>query len=128
MNYRTGTAPALPSIPHLYFMDPIEGRDRDNNKVLAEFAVNVENTFATKRAMLACHESQMEWVGKQHEIADYSAPWKAGRGDAENISVPPSRKASGSTGRIPIRRHPCCRTRWAKRSLQYADVGSTRTK
>ena len=71
MNYRTGSAPALPSIPHLYFMDPIEGRDRDNNKVLAEFAVNVESTFVTKRAMLACHGSQMEWVGKQHEIADY---------------------------------------------------------
>lgn len=71
MNYRTGTAPALPGIPHLYFMDPIEGRDRDNNKVLAEFAVNIEGAFPTKRAMLACHESQMEWVGKQHEIADY---------------------------------------------------------
>jgi len=71
VNYRTGSAPALDAIPHLYFTDPIEGRDRDNNKVVAEFAVNVESTIATKRAMLACHESQMGWVAKQHDIADY---------------------------------------------------------
>ncbi|HEY2068041.1 MAG TPA: PIG-L family deacetylase [Rhizomicrobium sp.] len=70
-NYRTGRSPALATIPHLYFMDPIEGRDRDNNKVMAEFAVNVESTIAMKCDMLACHKSQMAWVSKQHEIADY---------------------------------------------------------
>ncbi|MGH6872247.1 MAG: PIG-L deacetylase family protein [Rhizomicrobium sp.] len=83
-NYRTGTAKALDAIPHLYFMDPIEGRDRDNAKVIPDFAVNVESTFETKRAMLACHRSQMAWVGKQHAIADYLGAmekWTRRRGE-----------------------------------------------
>jgi LmbE family N-acetylglucosaminyl deacetylase len=71
VNYRTGKAPALAAIPHLYFMDPIEGRDRDNAKVMSDFAVNVGATVKTKMAMLACHESQYAWVSKQHEVADY---------------------------------------------------------
>ena len=46
-NYRTGDAKLLAEIPHLYFCDPIEGRDRDYNKVMAEFAVNVDGFFET---------------------------------------------------------------------------------
>jgi LmbE family N-acetylglucosaminyl deacetylase len=70
-NYRIGAAKPLEAIPYLYFMDPIEGRDRGNVKVMPDFAVDVAGTFATKRAMLACHESQIDWVSKQHEISDY---------------------------------------------------------
>jgi LmbE family N-acetylglucosaminyl deacetylase len=40
-NYATGQARALDAIPHLYFMDPIEGRDRDGAKIIPDFAVNV---------------------------------------------------------------------------------------
>src|ERR1700712_85261 len=31
-NYACGPSPVTPHIPHLYFMDPIDGRDRDGNK------------------------------------------------------------------------------------------------
>ena len=34
-NYKTGAAKPLGAIPHLYFADPIEGRDRQNNRVMA---------------------------------------------------------------------------------------------
>ncbi|HEX3675727.1 MAG TPA: PIG-L family deacetylase [Rhizomicrobium sp.] len=70
-NYRTGNAAPLPAIPHLYFMDPIGGRDRDNKKVAPDFAVDVTAWFDHKRRMLAAHESQVGWVEKQHEIDDY---------------------------------------------------------
>jgi LmbE family N-acetylglucosaminyl deacetylase len=70
-NYRTGKAPALPAIPHLYFMDPIGGRDRSGVSVVPDFAVNVETTFETKCRMLSAHESQRDWVRKQHGIDDY---------------------------------------------------------
>ena len=70
-NYRTGTAPPLAAIPHLYFTDPIEGRDRENAKVVPDFAVDVGAHIAAKRTMLAAHESQHGWVAKQHGIADY---------------------------------------------------------
>jgi N-acetylglucosamine malate deacetylase 1 len=76
-NYRCGSPKPLDAIPHLYFMDPIEGRDRDNVKVTPDFAVNVEAMFAIKRAMLLCHESQNNWVSKQHDIADYAGAMEA---------------------------------------------------
>ncbi len=77
VNYKTGQAPALPAIPHLYFTDPIEGRDRDNAKVLGDFAVDVTAQFERKRAMLGAHESQRNWVLKQHGIDDYTGAMEA---------------------------------------------------
>jgi LmbE family N-acetylglucosaminyl deacetylase len=82
-NYKTGSAAPLSEIPHLYFCDPIEGRDRQNNRVMAEFAVNVERFFETKKKMLLAHQSQIAWVEKQHGIADYAdamASWTRRRG------------------------------------------------
>jgi LmbE family N-acetylglucosaminyl deacetylase len=76
-NYRTGPSAPLDAIPHLYFMDPIEGRDRDNNKIAPDFAVNIEATFARKREMLAAHASQFNWVGRQHGIDDYLGAMEA---------------------------------------------------
>lgn len=82
-NYKTGNASPLDAIPHLYFMDPIEGRDRDNAKVFPEFAVNVEAFIAQKQAMLAAHESQRSWVAKQHGVDNYveaMSSWTKRRG------------------------------------------------
>ena len=82
-NYRAGSAPLLGHIPHLYFMDPIEGRDRDGNKIAPQFGVDVSAHFETKRAMLMAHVSQRKWVAKQHEIDDLTASmerWTAKRG------------------------------------------------
>ncbi|HXC54469.1 MAG TPA: PIG-L family deacetylase [Rhizomicrobium sp.] len=82
-NYATGPSAALGAIPHLYFMDPIEGRDRDGNKIVPHFAVNVSAHFAQKRAMLMAHVSQGNWVTRQHGIEDYSGAmekWTARRG------------------------------------------------
>ena len=82
-NYKTGPSPVLAQIPHLYFMDPIEGRDRDGHKVQPDFGVDISDHFAAKRAMLLAHASQHRWVGKQHGISDYTASmerWTAKRG------------------------------------------------
>lgn len=70
-NYAGGAAPALARIPHLYFMDAMGGVDREGRPILADFYVDVAATFATKRAMLACHASQRAWLRKQHGIDDY---------------------------------------------------------
>jgi LmbE family N-acetylglucosaminyl deacetylase len=71
-NYRTGgAAPALDKIPHLYFMDSVEGADRDGRPQVADFHVNIESVFDKKRDMLACHASQRHWLQKQHGIDDY---------------------------------------------------------
>jgi LmbE family N-acetylglucosaminyl deacetylase len=73
-NYATSApspAPALPAVPHLYFMDPIGGVDREGRPVMADFYVDVEAHFETKRAMLAEHASQREWLRAQHGMDDY---------------------------------------------------------
>lgn len=68
--YRTGEAPPLPAIPHLYFMDPIGGRDRDGARLAPEFAVDIGETMDLKRRMIAEHASQTDWLLKQHGIED----------------------------------------------------------
>jgi LmbE family N-acetylglucosaminyl deacetylase len=70
-NYRTGEAAPLASIPHLYFMDPIGGRDRDGVRIRPDFGVDIGATMETKRRMLLAHQSQVAWVAKQHGLADY---------------------------------------------------------
>lgn len=73
-NYRTGCerpAPVLDAIPHLYYMDPLEGRDREGRIVHPEFVVDVTSTFESKRAMLAEHASQRDWLRRHHGTDDY---------------------------------------------------------
>jgi len=73
-NYATrapSPAPVLPAIPHLYFMSPLGGVDRENRPVAADFYVDIAATFEIKRAMLAEHASQREWLRRQHGMDDY---------------------------------------------------------
>jgi len=88
-NYQTGPAAVPAQIPHLYFMDPIDGRDRDGNRIAPHFAVDVSAHFEKKRAMLMAHFSQRNWVTKQHGIDDYSGAmekWTAKRGKAFGVA------------------------------------------
>jgi LmbE family N-acetylglucosaminyl deacetylase len=73
-NYQThlpNPAPPIPAIPHLYFLDPLGGVDRENRPVLPDFWVDVGAFFETKCAMLAEHKSQREWLLKHHGIDNY---------------------------------------------------------
>jgi len=85
-NYSTrqwSPAPPLRGIPHLYYVDSIEGVDTFGRPVKPDFIVDVTATFETKQKMLACHESQRNWLRKQHGIDEYMANgerWSAARG------------------------------------------------
>jgi LmbE family N-acetylglucosaminyl deacetylase len=71
-NYQTGgDAPPLKAIPHLYFCDPDEGRDRDGNEVRPQFVVDVARFMDRKADMLARHESQRNWLKKHHGMDNY---------------------------------------------------------
>jgi LmbE family N-acetylglucosaminyl deacetylase len=69
-NYRTGPSAPLKGVPHLYFTDPIGGRDREGRSVPPDFAVDISAWMETKRAMLAAHESQWTWLLNQHGVTD----------------------------------------------------------
>lgn len=83
-NYRTGgDAPPLKAIPHLYFCDPDEGRDRDGRDVFPDFIVNVDRYIDKKAEALAAHDSQRAWLKKHHGMDNYidtMREWSAGRG------------------------------------------------
>jgi LmbE family N-acetylglucosaminyl deacetylase len=82
-NYKSGTAAPMKAIPHLYFMDPDEGRDRDGNAIIPHFVVDVTRHIEQKTALLACHESQRAWLQKHHNMDNYletMQEWSKGRG------------------------------------------------
>lgn len=85
-NYKTRQwEPALPlgKIPHLYFVDSLEGLDRDGSPRPAGFSVDVSEVADVKRRMLACHASQRDWLRQQHgmdEYLDSQSRWGARRG------------------------------------------------
>jgi LmbE family N-acetylglucosaminyl deacetylase len=73
----------LERIPHLYFVDPVEGTDRKGRPVPPDFYVDISRVFPAKRDMLACHASQRNWLLRQHGIDEYlemQARWGARRG------------------------------------------------
>jgi len=92
-NYATrqwDPAEALDYIPHLYFVDSLEGIDRDGRPLPVEFHVDVTEVFETKRRMLACHASQREWLLRQHGIDEYlesQRRWGGVRGQEIGVSM-----------------------------------------
>ncbi len=93
-NYRTpGTFEdsdrPTPSIPHLYYCDPVELTDLHGRRVPASVYVDVRSTIDLKERMLACHESQREWLRRHHHTDEYLESmlrWSAARGS--EIKVP----------------------------------------
>ncbi len=80
-----GLGPVLEHIPHLYYCDPIEGRDALGRDVPPAFCTDVSAALDTKAQMLACHASQREWLLKHHGIDHYvnaMRDWGARRGRA----------------------------------------------
>ena len=98
-------SPPLTKIPLLYYSDAIGGVDRDDEPIVAGFHINVTEVFelkdalrqpaephfytdigqvlARKRAMLACHASQRDWLFRQHGIDEYletQREWSSKRG------------------------------------------------
>jgi LmbE family N-acetylglucosaminyl deacetylase len=88
-NYKTGSAPVLPKIPHLYFLDPDEGRDRDGRVVAPEFVADVSAYMEPKKRALECHESQREWLRKHHGMDNYietMEEWTRDRGRLAGVT------------------------------------------
>lgn len=78
-----GHAPPLERIPHLYYCDPIEGKDALGRDVEPGFCVDISGVIEDKAAMLACHASQREWLLKHHGMDQYvqaMRDWGAQRG------------------------------------------------
>ncbi len=81
--------PPLAQIPHLYYCDPIEGKDLLGREVPPGFCIDVSGVIETKAEMLACHASQREWLLKHHGMDQYlqaMRDWGAARGRSHGVA------------------------------------------
>lgn len=66
-------APAnpTPSMPAIYYADPIDGIDPMGARILPQFYVDISRTIDRKLEMLSRHESQREWLRAHHGMDEY---------------------------------------------------------
>jgi LmbE family N-acetylglucosaminyl deacetylase len=84
-----GDLPPLEHIPHLYYCDPVEGKDPLGREVTPGFCVDVSGTIETKAEMLAKHASQRNWLLKHHGVDNYidtMKDWGAHRGKEHGVA------------------------------------------
>ncbi len=82
-------APALPHIPHLYYCDPVEGKDPLGREVPPAFCIDISQVIDAKTAMLAAHASQREWLLKHHGMDQYLEAmrhWSGRRGQSCGVA------------------------------------------
>ena len=85
-------APPVAAIPHLFYCDPLEGKDIFGRPVPPDFRIDITGVIEAKAAMLARHESQRAWLRKHHgvdHLVESMRAWSASRADA------PGRYAEG---------------------------------
>ncbi|MFV0445102.1 MAG: PIG-L deacetylase family protein [Planctomycetaceae bacterium] len=81
-------APPTEKIPHLYYVDALEGMDWFGQPVPYDFIVDISSTFDIKLQMLACHDSQRAWLRRQHGVDEYldsCRRWSEKRGEALGV-------------------------------------------
>ncbi len=59
------------TVPHLYYCDPLDGKDKLGNPVTPTFYVDISKEMDTKEKMLSCHKSQRDWLMKHHKMDEY---------------------------------------------------------
>lgn len=78
----------LEHVPHLYYCDPIEGKDALGRPVPPTFCIDISGVVETKTQMLAAHASQREWLLKHHGMDQYLLAmrnWGSERGQSVGV-------------------------------------------
>lgn len=70
-NISTGEIPPYFNIPHLYYLDPIEGKDKFGTIIEPGFVVDISPVIDIKEEMLKCHKSQRQWLLDHHGMDQY---------------------------------------------------------
>ena len=71
VNIETPGAEPFEPVPHLYYADPVEGKDNLGTEIQPGMIVDITSVMDTKERMLCCHESQRNWLLKHHGMDDY---------------------------------------------------------
>ncbi len=68
--------PPIGHIPHLYYCDPLEGKDTFGRPIPPGFLIDVSTVIDAKVTVLACHASQRNWLAKHHGVDNYITSMK----------------------------------------------------
>ena len=71
VNIETPGAEPFEPIPHLYYMDPAEEKDKFGTEIKAGTIIDITGVMETKEMMLCCHESQRHWLMTHHGMDEY---------------------------------------------------------
>ncbi|HVR75366.1 MAG TPA: PIG-L family deacetylase [Planctomycetota bacterium] len=85
-----GGARPLEAIPHLYYTDPIEGKDPLGTLVRPTLLIDIGEAFETKIEMLGKHASQREWLRAHHGLDEYlegARRWARERGRLAGVEA-----------------------------------------
>jgi LmbE family N-acetylglucosaminyl deacetylase len=89
VNIDTPKYPALDYIPHLYYADAIDGKDKLGRHIECSTFVNITEVMDVKAEMLACHKSQREWLRQHHGMDEYILSMKRqSEARGRQVSVP----------------------------------------
>ena len=90
-NYAFGravTEEPIDNIPTLYYTDPFDSKDILGNPIRPHFYVDISQRIEKKKEMLGCHESQREWLRRQHGVDEYlNAMLRAGKNRGREVGV-----------------------------------------
>ena len=71
VNIETKNAAPYYFIPYLYYMDPMEGKDKFGKEIDASTIVDISTVMNIKEKMLKCHKSQRDWLAAHHGMDKY---------------------------------------------------------
>jgi LmbE family N-acetylglucosaminyl deacetylase len=71
VNIETPGIPPIDYIPHLYYADPLDGKDKYGQPVIPTTLVDITSVIEIKTEMLASHQSQREWLRQHHGMDEY---------------------------------------------------------
>jgi LmbE family N-acetylglucosaminyl deacetylase len=71
VNVETPGAEPFEPIPHFYYMDPAEEKDKFGTEIKTGTIVDITSVMDTKEKMLCCHESQRHWLMTHHGMDEY---------------------------------------------------------
>ncbi len=58
-------------VPYLYYCDAMEGKNKLGKPLQPAIYVDISDEMPVKEKMLACHESQRDWLLKHHKMDEY---------------------------------------------------------
>ncbi|MFO0938989.1 MAG: PIG-L deacetylase family protein [Gemmataceae bacterium] len=69
--FRRNEHPPLDHIPHLYYCDPLEGKDVFGKPIPAGIKVDISKVMDLKSKALEAHHSQRAWLLKHHGVDNF---------------------------------------------------------